>query len=63
MIKVAILDDYQNIFENIIEVNNPTIMSESIQFEKPAEKGECKMVSSDNIDQLVNMLQNEAKVI
>jgi electron transfer flavoprotein beta subunit len=48
---------------NIIEVNNPTIMSESIQFEKPAEKGECKMVSSDNIDQLVNMLQNEAKVI
>ena len=48
---------------NIVEANNPKTMSKSIQFEKPAAKGECKMVSSDNIDQLVNMLQNEAKVI
>jgi electron transfer flavoprotein beta subunit len=48
---------------NIVEANNPMTMSKSIQFEKPAAKGECKMVSSNNIDQLVNMLQNEAKVI
>ena len=47
----------------IIETNEPEIMNKSILFTKPAVKEECKMVSSDNIDQLVSLLQNEAKVI
>jgi len=32
-------------------------------FEKPAAKGACKIISSDNIDELINLLHNEAKVI
>lgn len=33
------------------------------EFEKPAPKGEVKLVSPDNLDELVNLLHNEAKVI
>jgi electron transfer flavoprotein beta subunit len=32
-------------------------------FEKPAPKGAVKLVDADNIDELVNLLHNEAKVI
>ena len=32
-------------------------------FEKPAPKGDVKLVDADNIDELVNLLHNEAKVI
>jgi electron transfer flavoprotein beta subunit len=35
----------------------------SVKFEKPAPKGAVKLVSSDNLDELVNLLHNEAKVI
>ncbi len=35
----------------------------SIQFEKPAAKGAVTLVSPDNLDELVNLLHNEAKVI
>jgi len=35
----------------------------SISFEKPAKKGAVTLVSPDNIDELVNLLHNEAKVI
>ena len=31
--------------------------------EKPAEKGACKIVDSDNVAELVNLLHIEAKVI
>lgn len=34
-----------------------------VKFEKPAPKGDVKLVSPDNIDELVNLLHNEAKVI
>jgi electron transfer flavoprotein beta subunit len=33
------------------------------KFEKPAPKGAVKMVDSDQIDQLIDLLHNEAKVI
>jgi electron transfer flavoprotein beta subunit len=33
------------------------------KFEKPAPKGAVKLVSADNIDELINLLHNEAKVI
>lgn len=32
-------------------------------FEKPAEKAACKMVDAGNLDQLIELLHNEAKVI
>ena len=35
----------------------------SLKFEKPAPKGAVKLVDADNIDELVNLLHNEAKVI
>jgi electron transfer flavoprotein beta subunit len=35
----------------------------SVKFEKPEPKGEVKLVSADNLDELINLLHNEAKVI
>ena len=35
----------------------------SIKFEKPALRGAVKLVDADNLDELVNLLHNEAKVI
>lgn len=32
-------------------------------FDKPAPKGQVKMVDADNLDELINLLHNEAKVI
>ncbi len=43
-----------------VEVENVTQYK---AFELPAEKGECKMIDADNIDELVSLLKNEAKVI
>ena len=33
------------------------------KFEKPAAKGACKMVDAGDLDQLIDLLHNEAKVI
>ena len=35
----------------------------SVSFEKPAPKNTVTLVSSDNLDELINLLHNEAKVI
>jgi electron transfer flavoprotein beta subunit len=35
----------------------------AIKFEKPAPKSAVKLISSDNLDDLINLLHNEAKVI
>jgi len=35
----------------------------SVKFEKPVPKGAVKLVSPDNLDELINLLHNEAKVI
>jgi len=32
-------------------------------FEKPAPRGSVKLVDADNVDELINLLHNEAKVI
>ncbi|MDR0194987.1 MAG: electron transfer flavoprotein subunit beta/FixA family protein [Myroides sp.] len=37
--------------------------TKDVKFEKPAAKSACKMISPDNIDELINLLHNEAKVI
>lgn len=49
-----------------LQVIEPSIdknLTISSSFEKPAEKGTCKLVSSDNVEELVSLLHNEAKVI
>ena len=33
-----------------------------MSFELPEEKKECKMIDSENVEELVNLLKNEAKV-
>lgn len=48
---------------NVLEPIDTTINTTAIEFEKPDPKGEVKLVSSDNIDELINLLHNEAKVI
>ena len=40
--------------------NTETLVS---SYEKPAPKGAVKLVDADNIDELINLLHNEAKVI
>ena len=44
-------------FENIQE------KTRTISFEKPAPKGAIKMVDAENIDELITLLHNEAKVL
>ncbi|RLD83647.1 MAG: electron transfer flavoprotein beta subunit/FixA family protein [Bacteroidetes bacterium] len=43
-----------------IDFDNTTA---SVSFEKPEEKSACKMINADNLDELINLLHNEAKVI
>lgn len=43
-----------------IDVSDETT---SVKFEKPAPKGAVTLVSPDNLDELINLLHNEAKVI
>lgn len=37
--------------------------TKAVRFEKPAPKSTVKLVSPDNLDELINLLHNEAKVI
>ena len=48
---------------DVIEVDENNINTETIKFYKPQEKGEIKMIDSDNLDELINLLHNEAKLI
>ena len=43
-----------------IDVENATAVE---SYEKPAPKGAVKLVDADNVDELINLLHNEAKVI
>ncbi|NIJ44349.1 electron transfer flavoprotein beta subunit [Wenyingzhuangia heitensis] len=47
----------------VISGTDATTTTQISSFEKPAEKGACKMVDANNIDELINLLHNEAKVI
>jgi electron transfer flavoprotein beta subunit len=47
----------------VVEPTGDIAKTNSVKFEKPAEKGAVKLVSADNIDELVSLLHNEAKVI
>ncbi|HLT52395.1 MAG TPA: hypothetical protein VKZ97_00790, partial [Flavobacteriaceae bacterium] len=48
---------------NVLEPVATTAETSSVAFEKPAPKGVVKLVDADNLDELVNLLHTEAKVI
>lgn len=48
---------------NVLEPVAADAKTSSVNYEKPAPKGAVKLVDADNIDELVNLLHNEAKVI
>ncbi|WP_157207175.1 electron transfer flavoprotein subunit beta/FixA family protein [Mariniflexile maritimum] len=47
----------------ILEPVEATAETTSVKFEKPAPKGAVKLIAPDNLDALVDLLHNEAKVI
>lgn len=48
---------------NVVEPTAATQATIDTKFEKPAPKGAVKLVDADNIDELISLLHNEAKVI
>ena len=47
----------------VVEPVDVAINTKAVKFEKPAPKSVVKLVSADNLDELINLLHNEAKVI
>ena len=47
----------------IIEPVDSAVNTKAVKFEKPAPKSAVKLISADNLDELINLLHNEAKVI
>jgi electron transfer flavoprotein beta subunit len=47
----------------VVEPVAASVNTKAIKFEKPAPKSAVKLISADNIDELINLLHNEAKVI
>ncbi|MBU2903377.1 MULTISPECIES: electron transfer flavoprotein subunit beta/FixA family protein [Arenibacter] len=48
---------------NVVEPTSSNNLTADVKFEKPAPKGKVTLVDADNIDELINLLHNEAKVI
>jgi electron transfer flavoprotein beta subunit len=47
----------------ILEPINAKSETKAIKFEKPEAKSAVKLINADNLDELINLLHNEAKVI
>lgn len=47
----------------VLEPVDAAVNTKAVKFEKPAPKSAVKLVSADNLDELINLLHNEAKVI
>lgn len=47
----------------IVEPIDSNVNTKAVKFEKPAPKSAVKLVSADNLDELIDLLHNEAKVI
>ena len=47
----------------VIDCADSDSKTKTIKFQKPATREEVKLVSPDNLDQLIDMLHNEAKVL
>lgn len=48
---------------NVVEPSDNSTMTSVAQYELPADKGAVKMIDADNVEELVSLLKNEAKVI
>jgi len=48
---------------NVMEPTAADAKTKAVKFEKPAPKSAVKLISPDNLDELINLLHNEAKVI
>jgi electron transfer flavoprotein beta subunit len=48
---------------NVVDPIDVAVNTTSSSFEKPAPKGAVKLVDADNVDELISLLHNEAKVI
>lgn len=48
---------------NVVEATDAEAMTEVVDYELPQAKPPCKMIDPDNVKELVQLLQNEAKVI
>ena len=48
---------------NVVPPVDANQATRDVAFEKPAAKGAVKLVDADNVDELINLLHNEAKVI
>lgn len=48
---------------NVVEPVGAENATKAVKFEKPAPKSAVKLVSADNLDELIDLLHNEAKVI
>ena len=47
----------------VVEPESNNSATKSVSFEKPAPRGAVKLVDANNIEELINLLHNEAKVI
>lgn len=47
----------------VVEPSDASIHTKAVKFEKPAPKSAVKLIAADNLDELINLLHNEAKVI
>ena len=47
----------------VVEAVDSNAELTTVKFEKPAPKGAVTLVSPDDLDKLINLLHNEAKVI
>lgn len=47
----------------VLEPVEAIVKTKAVKFEKPAPKSAVKLISADNLDELINLLHNEAKVI
>jgi len=47
----------------VVEPIDATAATTDVSFDKPAAKGAIKLIDADNIDELINLLHNEAKAI
>lgn len=47
----------------VVEPITASVYTKAIKYEKPAPKSSVKLISADNLDELINLLHNEAKVI
>lgn len=48
---------------NVVEAIGASTNTKAVKFEKPAPKSAVKLIAADNLDELINLLHNEAKVI